>query len=192
MGSAVLRSSPAGIQTATLYTKQLQVYLYGSYYQLLRTPSSDDAKINKSKTRDNMMCGPIVCLLLLPFICTFSEGKSCTGEILPQILMAADNTESVKSCLKRGGKCCSVLEDGNHVIWDEGSDIKDTTCDMCWNGTSRMDNYEKLCWIGEKVNLAISMWTLASGMGKMWDKVKASDKISWDRMWNDWSGTKKQ
>jgi len=69
--------------------------------------------------------------------------------------------------------------------------IKDTTCDMCWNGTSRMDNYEKLCWIGEKVNLAISMWTLASGMGKMWDKVKASDKISWDRMW-DWSGTKKQ
>jgi len=72
------------------------------------------------------------------------------------------------------------------VIWDEGSDIKDTTCDMCWNGTSRMDNYEKLCWIGEKVNLAISMWTLASGMGKMWGKVKASDKISWDRMWNDW------
>jgi len=135
-----------------------------------------------------MKCGPIVFLLLLPFICTFSEGKSCTGEI--KILTAADNTadntDSVRSCIKRGGKCCSVSKDGNHVIWDEGSDIKDMICDMCWTGESRTDNYEKLGWIVEKIFDA----GIAFGMGKMW--VKASDKISLDWMWKGLFGTKKQ
>merc|ERR1712115_423253 len=93
----------------------------GFCYQLLRTPSSDDEKINKSKTRDNMMCGPIVFLPLLAFICTFSEGKSCTGQILPKILTTADNTESVKNCINRGGKCCSLSKDGDFVTWDGGN-----------------------------------------------------------------------
>jgi len=132
-----------------------------------------------------MKCGPIV-FLLLAFICTFSEGKKCTGEILKKILTTEDNTKSVRSCIKRGGKCCSVSKDGNHVIWDEGSDIKDMICDMCWTGISRTDNYEKLCWIVEKIFDA----GIAFGMGKMW--VKASDNISWDWMWKDSSGTKKQ
>jgi len=128
-----------------------------------------------------MMCGPIVFLLLLPFICTFSEGKSCTGEILPKKILTAadntaDNTDSVRSCIKRGGKCCSVSKDGNHVIWDEGSDVKDMICDMCWTGESRNDMYENLGWFVEKVNLAINIWNMVSGMGKMWDKAKASDK----------------
>merc|ERR1711962_218793 len=203
MGSGVLRSSPAGIQTATLYTKQLQVYLYGSYYQLLRTPSSDDAKINKSKTRDNMKCGPIVFLLLLPFICTFSEGKSCTGEILPKKILTAadntaDNTDSVRSCIKRGGKCCSLFKDGDFVTWDGGSDIKDI-CDMCWAGKSRTDNYEKLGWLGEKVLDVALSGCISFGMGKMWahilpmpKEILADAKISLDWMWRDWSGTKKQ
>jgi len=133
-----------------------------------------------------MKCGPIVFPLLLAFICTFSEGKSCTGQILPQILMAADNTESVKSCIKRGGKCCSLSKDGDFVTWDGGKDTKES-CDMCWTGKSRTDIYEKMEWFFEKIVPALSNGgVIALGMGKMWDMGKASD------MWKDWSGTKKQ
>jgi len=127
-----------------------------------------------------MMCGPIVFLLLLPFICTFSEGKSCTGEILPKILTTADNTESVKNCINRGGKCCSLSKDGDFVTWDGGKDIKET-CDMCWTGKSRTDIYEKMEWFCEKIFVPVlNAGGFAYGMGK------ASD------MWKDWSGTKKQ
>jgi len=134
-----------------------------------------------------MMCGPIVFLLLLPFICTFSEGKSCTGEILPKILTTADNTESVKNCINRGGKCCSLSKDGDFVTWDGGKDIKET-CDMCWTGKSRTDIYEKMEWFFEKIFVPTlsSGGVIAFGMGKMWDMGKESD------MWKDWSGTKKQ
>jgi len=139
------------------------------------------------------MCGPIVFLLLLPFICTFSEGKSCTGEIkiLTTADNTADNTDSVRSCIKRGGKCCSVSKDGNHVIWDEGSDIKDMICDMCWTGISRMDNYELLGWFFEKMNLVIGIWNFADGMGKMSGGISSGMGKMWDKA-KDWSGTKKQ
>jgi len=118
-----------------------------------------------------MMCGPIV-FLLLAFICTFSEGKSCTGQIIPQKLMA-DNT--VKSCMKRRGKCCSVSEDGDHVTWDGGADYYGS-CDLCWTGKSIMDISESLGWLVEK----------------FFDKLLhvACEKM-WDSMWKDWSGTKK-
>jgi len=136
-----------------------------------------------------MMCGFIVFLPLLAFICTFSEGKKCQGQRLPQLTL--DNTESVKSCIKRGGKCCSVLNNGNYVTWDGGSDMKES-CDWCWTGKSRNDIYENLEWFVEKIFDQVLSGSIAFGMGKMWDKAKASDMISWDWMWKDSSGTKKQ
>jgi len=134
-----------------------------------------------------MKCGPIVFLPLLAFICTFSEGKSCTGQILPKILTTADNTESVKNCVNRGGKCCSLSKDGDFVTWDGGKDTKES-CDMCWTGKSRTDIYEKMEWFFEKIFVPTlsSGGVIAFGMGKVWDMGKESD------MWKDWSGTKKQ
>jgi len=66
------------------------------------------------------------------------------------------------------------------------------SCDMCWTGKSRMDIYENLEWFVEKIFEQVLSGGIAFGMGKMWDKAKASDKISLDWMWKDWSGTKKQ
>jgi len=124
-----------------------------------------------------MMCGPIVLLLLLASICTFSEGKKCTGEILPQIFTAADNTESVKSCKKRRGKCCSESDDGDFVTWDGGSD-RSGDCDFCWSGKSSWDPYDyleislkPLGWLAGKIIEKIIEGVVAKGCDEMWDKM---------------------
>merc|ERR1712126_720293 len=94
-------------------------------------PSSNDKKFNKSKTRDNMKCGPIV--FLLAFICTFSEGKSCTGQRLRQFT-------HVHNCVNRGGKCCSTLKNGDFVTWNGERDI--SGCGWCWSGRAKSDLYD--------------------------------------------------
>merc|ERR1719153_391289 len=148
-----------------------------------------------------MMCGgpgPIVFLLpvcgfftvfllLLPFICTFSEGKKCTGQILKPKILTADNTESVKSCKKRRGKCCSESDDGDFVTWDGGSD-RSGDCDFCWSGKSSWDPYDYL-----EISLKPLGWLAGKIIDKIFDKVldkeydKMRDKVldkEYDKMWD--------
>jgi len=121
------------------------------------------------------MCCPIVFLLLLAFSCTFSEGKKCTGQRLT--LFTADNTESVKSCIKRRGKCCSESVDGDFVTWDGGSD-RSGDCELCWSGKSSWDPYDYL-----EIAREIFGWLAGKIGGKIFDKFldKEYDKM-WDKM----------
>jgi len=132
-----------------------------------------------------MKCGPIVFLFLLAFICTFSEGKSCTGQRLT--LFTADNTDSVKNCINRGGKCCSVSKDGDFVTWDGGSDIMGS-CELCWSGKSRSDLNEllenKSC-TGQRLpqftaDNTASVKNCINGGGKCCSVSKDGDFVTWD------------
>jgi len=112
-----------------------------------------------------MKCGFIVFLLLLAFICTFSEGKRCTGRKHDRYM------SHVKDCKNKGGECCSEFEDGEFATWDGGSEFG--SCGWCWSGPPEKvgsDNGGFIYWLRDATSNAIIAFEGGKMVGKILEK----------------------